>query len=118
MKEPIKKLLPGWIIITCLFSCTMPEEKTGERTDVLPAKMYTVEIKEMKFIPADLTLNPGDTVTWINHDIVEHNITETTNKAWSSSGLLPGKMWSMVVQKNADYFCSIHPVMKGSLHAR
>jgi plastocyanin len=121
MKESLgllKKLLPVCCISILVFSCSAPEEKTSERTAVPAAKMYTVVIKEMKFAPADLTVNPGDTVTWINNDIVEHNITETGKKAWSSSGLPPGKSWSMVVQKNADYFCSIHPVMKGSLHAR
>ena len=26
----------------------------------------------------------GDTVVWINHDIVAHDVTEETGKAWTS----------------------------------
>lgn len=91
-----------------LFSCKSPQEKTK------PAK-YTVEIKEMKFQPAALTVKSGDTVVWINRDIVAHDVTEEAARAWSSSSLPTGASWSMVVTKSADYFCSIHVVMKGKL---
>ena len=109
----LKQSLLTCCICICIFSCSMPEEKMKE-----PAKMYTVVIEQMKFTPADLTVKPGDTVTWVNRDIVEHNITEETNTDWSSSGLPVGKKWSLVVRESANYFCSIHPVMKGSLHVK
>jgi plastocyanin len=69
----------------------------------------------MKFEPAVLTIKKGDTVTWINHDFVDHDITEEKSKAWSSSVLKPGKKYSRVIKSNTDYFCSIHVVMKGKM---
>jgi len=60
-------------------------------------------------------LNVGDTVTWVNNDFVDHDITEEKNKLWSSSALKPGNKWSRIITENTDYFCSIHVVMKGKL---
>lgn len=69
----------------------------------------------MKFQPAELTIHKGDTVTWINNDFVDHDITELKSKAWHSSSLKPGKKYSKVMTTGADYFCSIHVVMKGKI---
>ena len=69
----------------------------------------------MKFEPEVLAVRSGDTVTWINKDLVDHDVTEEKSKAWRSSPLKPGQKFSRVVKTNADYFCSIHVVMKGKL---
>lgn len=78
-------------------------------------KLYTVEIKQMKFQPAELHLNKGDTVLWVNRDILPHNVTEESGKTWSSPPIPSGGSWRLVTQKNAGYYCNIHPVMKGKL---
>jgi plastocyanin len=111
MKKGLKTLLA----IACLYSCTTQEQKAKGNETTSVAKVYTVVIQQMKFTPAELTVYGGDTVRWINHDIVDHNVTEEANKEWSSSTLSPGKSWNMVVKKSANYLCTIHPVMKGKL---
>jgi plastocyanin len=78
-------------------------------------KLYKVEIKAMQFQPAQLSVQKGDTVLFINQDILVHNVTEEKTKAWGSQDLSPGKFYKMVVTKNSDYYCSLHPVMKGKL---
>ena len=106
------------LIVLLLFfgvGCSSPEERAEQIEKAADPKLVTVLIEQMKFTPAELYVNAGDTVMWINKDIVDHNIMEETNKEWSSSLLQRGKSWKMVVNKNADYFCSIHPVMKGKL---
>ncbi len=50
--------------------------------------------------------------------MVAHNVTEEVNKAWSSSALPSGAFWKLVADKSADYFCTIHPVMKGKLNVQ
>ena len=77
--------------------------------------MYNVEIKQMQFQPASLTVQKGDTVVWINNDIVAHDVTEEKGRLWTSGPLAPGASWSLVVTESADYYCSIHVVMKGKL---
>lgn len=91
-----------------LLGCTSSPEKVMH-------KSYHVDIKQMQFQPAELTVQKGDTVTWTNHDIVAHDVTEEKNKTWTSGPLAPGESWSLVVDKSADYYCSIHVVMKGKL---
>jgi plastocyanin len=78
-------------------------------------KLHTVEIKQMKFQPAELTIQKGDTVVWINHDIVAHDVTEEPGKTWTSSLIRPGESWRFTISQSADYYCSIHVVMKGKL---
>src|SRR5678810_303164 len=95
-------------IIFILNSCSTETEKT------IP-KVHTVEIKQMKFQPAELVVQKGDTVVWINNDIVAHDVTEESSKAWTSSLMPVGQSWSLVVTQSADYYCSIHMVMKGKL---
>jgi plastocyanin len=79
------------------------------------SSFHTVEIKQMKFQPNELKLHKGDTVLWINKDITDHDVTEETKKAWTSSKLPISKSWSKVVEESANYFCSLHVVMKGKL---
>ena len=69
----------------------------------------------MKFKPDVLQDNKGDTVVFVNNDIVVHDITEEPNKAWTSSALPVGESWSMVATESVNYFCSIHVVMKGKI---
>src|SRR4051812_33919961 len=113
--EIMKKGLKTLLAIACLFSCTTQEQRAKGNDITAVAKVYTVVIQQMKFTPAEIAVNYGDTIRWINHDIVDHNVTEEANKERSSSTLSPGKSWNMVVKKSADYLCTIHPVMKGKL---
>ena len=76
---------------------------------------HIVEIKGMKFIPSELTVQKGDTVIWINRDIFWHDVTDLKNKTWTSSTLKQGKSWSKIITKNIDYYCSLHVVMKGKI---
>jgi plastocyanin len=76
---------------------------------------HVVEIKQMKFMPADLLVKKGDTVCWINKDITTHDITEEVKKKWSSAPLATGQSWTKIISENASYYCSIHVVMKGKL---
>ena len=78
-------------------------------------KFHTVEIKGMQFVPEVLTVNKGDTVIWINRDIVDHDVTEQDSNSWTSGKMVPGSSWKMTVAKSGDYYCSIHVVMKGRL---
>lgn len=78
-------------------------------------KVYTVEIKDMKFVPESITVNKGDTIIWINKDIMPHDVTEENQKAWTSSVIPAGGSWKMAVTEAADYYCSIHVVMKGKI---
>jgi plastocyanin len=90
-----------------LSSCTRAEKQAP--------KTYTVEISQMQFQPSELTVQKGDTVVWVNNDLVTHDVTEATRKAWASGPLPAGQSWRLPVTNSADYYCSIHVVMKGKI---
>ncbi|HEY1025588.1 MAG TPA: plastocyanin/azurin family copper-binding protein [Sphingobacteriaceae bacterium] len=87
---------------------------TGSDVGVNP-KVHTVEIKGMKFLPAEVRVKKGDIVLWINKDMVVHNVTEEKSRAWTSQAIPAGKSWKMVVKQSDAYFCTLHPVMKGKI---
>jgi plastocyanin len=122
MSGVIMLLRSSLVILSSVFllngcsSSTEEDTNTSETPEEKPASsLYIVQIEQMKFLPADINVNKGDTVMWINNDIVAHDVTEEKNKSWSSSLLQPGKSWKLVVKESADYYCSIHAVMKGSI---
>lgn len=78
-------------------------------------KKNVVEIRQMKFEPAELTVKKGDTVVFVNKDVLVHDVTETTGKSWKSPAMTTGQSWRMVATKSASYYCSFHPVMKGKI---
>jgi plastocyanin len=80
----------------------------------LPPKSHQVEIKGMQFTPAEIMVRPGDTIVWINNDMVVHDVTDE-KKSWSSKPIAIGKSWKMVAKRSGGYYCSIHPVMKGKI---
>jgi plastocyanin len=105
----------SWLLLSCIlvFGCNGYPEKIEESTSK-PAT-HIVKIRQMKFQPSDLIVKKGDKVIFQNDDLVAHDITEEKTKTWSSSQLAPGKSWSMTAERTATYYCSLHPVMKGSI---
>ena len=113
------------LITRVLSGCVAPEERalpsvqSRQSALVLPqSKTDTVKIVAMKFVPAELTVTSGTTIVFINNDMVTHDITEEATKAWSSGLIVPSKQWSMTADKSANYYCSIHAVMKGKIIVR
>ncbi len=103
IKNGISLLLP---VLLLVYGC-------NSQSSYMPQN-HVVEIKDMKFQPAELKVHKGDTVTWINKDIVAHDVTED-NKAWASPPLSTNATWKKVITKSDSYYCSIHVIMKGAL---
>ena len=75
-----------------------------------------VEIQKFKFAPKISTLKAGDTIVWVNRDIVAHTAT-AKDKSWDSGLIKPGDEWRMVVRDDTSlvYFCRYHPSMTARL---
>lgn len=107
------------ISATVLNGCGSGPEKEKPPPAVRPKQpdTYTVEIKNMKFVPDTLVVKKGDEVIFVNRDIVSHCVTEDS-KAWTSGLIAGGDDWMLVAQKTSDYYCAIHVVMKGKIIVR
>jgi plastocyanin len=82
-------------------------------------KPAIVHIKNFMFIPANLTVPAGTTVTFVNDDDEPHTVT-ATNKTFDSEALDTHGSWKHTFAKAGSftYFCELHPYMKGSLVVR
>lgn len=116
-----KMIFGGLVVVLALFltaGCTSAgDDKDDPSAGDLAVRpvSYTVEIAMMKFTPSTLSVHKGDTIIFINNDMVTHDVTEQKEKAWRSSPLAAGNSWSMVAMTSSDYYCSIHPVMTGKI---
>lgn len=82
-----------------------------------PSRTYhVVDVRQLRFEPAALTVAPGDTVVWINRDIVPHTVT-ALNADWGSGGLEKDATWQQVVtiDETVQYYCKYHPTMRGTI---
>jgi len=71
------------------------------------------------FMPDDLEIAAGTTVTWTNTDSVAH--TSTSNASgWDSGIIAPGRQFSFTYQTPGTfpYHCAIHPGMVGTVVVR
>ena len=80
-------------------------------------QQHVVEIRKFKFIPDEVNVSPGDTIVWINRDIVPHTIT-ATDKSWDSGKIAKAGQWQTVAGKQmpSAYFCRFHPTMKAQFN--
>ncbi len=87
---------------------------SGEADPV--SSYHVVEIRQLKFEPAELTVAVGDTVVWINRDIVPHTVS-ALDAEWSSGELKKDESWQWIARTRGTtrYYCEYHPTMRANL---
>ncbi len=80
------------------------------------ATAHTVSIEGFAFVPASITIKPGDTVMFVNNDGAPHTAT-ADNGAFDTGRLSKGQSASLTFNAagSFSYFCAVHPNMKGSI---
>lgn len=78
-----------------------------------------VSIANFTFTPAEITIAPGESVTWTNDDGAPHGL-EYADGAKGTDLLLPGASFSRQFDRPGtyDYNCSVHPYMTGRVVVR
>ena len=74
------------------------------------------------FVPSDITISVGDTVTWSNDDTAAHTVTsgipsEGPDGIFDSSLFMAGTTFEHTFDEAGkyDYFCMVHPWMTGTV---
>ena len=82
------------------------------------AQVHVVEMRGMGFHPAVLEVRAGDTITWINRDMVPH--TATAAGQWDTGPLSQEAKGRFVALEKGEwaYVCTLHPTMSGKLVVR
>ena len=91
----------------------------GTSCAVTRSKAHIVAIRAFKYQPASLTVEVGDTVTWVNEDIVPHTAT-ASGKRFDSGSVDAQRSWRYVPDRKGTfaYACTFHPMMKGAVIVR
>ena len=83
----------------------------------IPAHAATIQITMDNLVisPAEASAKVGDTIEWINKDVLVHTAT-ARNGDWDIT-LPPKKSGSLILKKagTVDYYCRFHPNMKATL---
>jgi plastocyanin len=77
---------------------------------------HTITIDASRFEPALLTVTAGDTVVWINNDIIPHTANSQAG-GFDSGALALGQSWTYRPKQTGEwaYVCAFHPAMKATL---
>jgi plastocyanin len=90
--------------------------KTGKAKAV---KTATVTIDGFQFMPDAVVLKKGGKVTFINKDSTPHTVTPEPEAKFAGTGRLekdaPAKVITFTATGDQNYFCEIHPSMKGKI---
>ena len=95
-------------------------EKQGDTKGVSAGgEDASVVIKGFKFVPADLKIKKGTTVTWRNEDGAAHTVesSDSNNKVLLSDDLSDGDTFTHTFDDvgSFNYLCGIHRSMKGTV---
>jgi plastocyanin len=79
---------------------------------------HTVTIDATSYTPARLAVHVGDTVVWVNKDLIPHTAT-AQGGGFDSKALPAGASFRFTVKAKgaADYACVFHPTMTGRIDA-
>ena len=103
------------LAVAVLLGATSSPMAAGESL----TQSHTVQIHNLRFSPSELVVAPGDTVVWVNNDLIPHTIT-ADDRSWDSERLNQNDRWEIVVHEgmHGTYFCLYHPSMTGRLFIR
>jgi plastocyanin len=112
-------------VMLSLFFCSVPPALSQSDREVsIPRGAQS--LTQAKFYePTDITVQPGTTITWSNHDTVIHTATSGDSDSGTPDGrfdtgfIQPGKSKTVILIPGAKgkiaYFCQVHPFMRGEV---
>lgn len=99
---------------------TLPSPTAIPAADV-PADAVVVAIEKMKYQTPEVTIKAGDTVYWINKEVMPHNVAFRKGDVQDTDfkGDMMGKDEAFAITFNQPgtyaYFCTPHPFMRAKV---
>jgi plastocyanin len=81
------------------------------------AATIDLAIDKFAFTPKEISIKPGTTIVWTNHDEAPHTVV-SGDKSFVSKGLDTDDRFQHTFEREGDfaYICSVHPFMTGVVH--
>jgi plastocyanin len=76
-----------------------------------------VTMKNIKFVPENITAKVGQKIEWTNTDTPPHTVTAQSGAKFDSGNMAPGDKFSYTPTKagKISYFCQIHSGQTGTI---
>ena len=107
-------------LLVAAFAAALPSlasaQVSATPTATAAAAPVRVEINQMRFEPASLTIAAGTTVTWVNDDESPHTVTDR-GRVFRSAALDTKDRFTYTFATPGEftYFCTLHPMMVGKI---
>lgn len=100
-----------WAVLV-LVSVSLP----GRPVSAQHMQTHTIEITGLKFVPEVARGRVGDTISFVNMDLVPHTATQAS-AGWDSGLLAKGKSWFLKLEAagTLEYYCRFHPTMRAKI---
>lgn len=87
----------------------------GGTATAAEGRTHTIVMQNMKFGVVPTDLRKGDTILWVNHDIVPHTAT-AKNRSFDVT-IQPRQSARTIVNQagTIPFYCRYHPAMRGTL---
>lgn len=97
-----------WLLFIALLGATQQVEP----------RTHTIRMRGNSFAPRAVTVALGDTVSWLNTDIVRHNAVRS--QLFDSGDIRPGERFTWVPADTGTvrYECTIHTRMRGTIRVQ
>lgn len=93
--------------------------RAGQAAGGSGTKAPRVDMRNIRFEPADVVVRRGGTITWINRDALAHTVTKTSGPGTRfDSGTVPGGgtyRRTFTTPGVIRYVCTIHPNQTGTI---
>src|SRR5436189_95643 len=102
------------MLVGALAGCVSERPATGPEP---PTSGDAVSIENFAFVPPNLSVASGTTVTWTNTDDVQHTVSADDGHTFDSSAFGQGQTFQFTAGAPGTYTytCRIHPFMHGTL---
>ncbi len=91
----------------------------GAGADADAPRRHVIEISGFRYRPPAAEVRAGDTIVWINRDVLPHTATDRGSE-WDTGSIAAGAEGSVVVERPGSYgyVCAFHPNMQATLAVR
>ena len=116
-----RRLLPLLALGVLALAGCGSDDAAGDSTAAADCAQPCVVMQDNEFVPRDLTVDAGRTVTWVNEDPVVHDVANVEEGAEPNSELFgQGRTFTYTPRRpgRIAYVCTIHPGMEGTLTVR
>jgi plastocyanin len=98
---------------------TTEQTDTGGGAKKPAAGSTTVDIKDIQFVPKDVTIDAGTTIKWTNSDSIAHTVTKDDGPGadFDSGDIDGGGTFEQTFDTKGtiNYVCTIHPGQAGTI---